>query len=60
MLLMHQADKFPRANPNCLDWFHHICGVILIGLLGTAETAENFLEMLLVLLKTALLLLWLA
>lgn len=48
MLLMHQADKFPRANPNCLDWFHHICGVILLGLLGTADTGENFLEMLLV------------
>lgn len=48
MLLMHQADKFPRANSNCLDWFHHIYGVILLGLLGTAETGENFLEMLLV------------
>lgn len=58
MLLMHQADKCPRANPNCLDWFHHICGVILLGLLETAGTGENFLEMLLVWLKTSLL--WLA
>lgn len=60
MLLMHQADKFPKANPNCLNWFHHICGVILLGLMGTAETGENFLKTLLVWLKTALLLPWLA
>lgn len=60
MLLIHPADKFPRANPNCLDWFHHICDVILLGLLGTAETGEDLLEMLLVRLKTALLMLWLA
>lgn len=60
MLLMHPADKFPRANPNCLNWFHHICVVILLGLLGTAETGENFLEMLLGRPKPALLLLWLA
>lgn len=61
MLLMHQADKFPRVNPNCLVWFHNICGVILLGLLGTAEAGQNFLKMLLVWLKTALLLLlWLA